>query len=67
MGGIRIVKAAIVFGPFFVPRACAIRDRIVTGWFLADPEHRRYDLPFPRKTLSRLRRIFGQLPRRERE
>src|SRR5439155_8932892 len=65
MSRIRIVHPAIIFGPFFVPRACAIGNRIVTGWFLADPEHGRYDVPFPWETLSRLRPISGQLPRRE--
>src|SRR5438067_9617671 len=64
---IRVVHPAIIFGPFLVPRAHPIGDRIVAGWFFADPEDRRHDIAFPRVTLSRLEPSCGQLSRRERE
>src|ERR1700746_3674639 len=64
MSTIRVVNATVVFGPFLVPRACPIRDRIVTSRFLADPKDGSHDFLLPRETLSRLRRIFGQLTRR---
>jgi len=47
MSRIRIVKTAIAFCPLFVPRACAIRDEIVSAWRFADPEDCCYNIYFP--------------------
>src|SRR5439155_11373964 len=66
--GIRIVEPAIIFGPFFVPGAYPIGNRIVTTRFLADPKDGCHDVCFPRIALSRLRpSCRQQLPRRERD
>jgi hypothetical protein len=55
MGGIWIVKTAVVFGPLFVPRTCAIRDEIVSTWLFADPKDGCYDICFPWKRPRRPR------------
>src|SRR5206468_5788806 len=65
MSGIRIIKAAIIFGPLRVPGAYPIRNRIFWGRFLADPKDGCYNIFLPRETLSRLGRISSQLSRRE--
>src|SRR5207244_13258876 len=68
MSGIRIINPAIIFGPFFVPGAYPIGNRIVTSRFLADPTHRCHDLSFPGVTLSPFRSSSRQqLSRRERD
>ena len=45
---IRVVETAVVFCPLFVPRTCAIWDKIVSAWLFADPKDCGYDLSFPR-------------------
>src|SRR5262245_39102897 len=47
--GIRVVKAAVAFGPLFVPRACTIRDEIISSWLFANPKDCRHDICFPAK------------------
>jgi len=56
VSGIRIIKATVVSCPLFVPGARAIGDEIISAWLLSDPEEGRYDVLFPRETLSRFRR-----------
>ena len=67
MSGNRIVDPAIIFRPLFVPRAYPIGHPIILSRFLADPKDSRYDVPFPRETLSQLGRFSRQLTWCERE
>src|SRR4029079_2979344 len=55
MGGIWIVKTAVVFGPLFVPGTCAIRREIISTWQFPDPKNGCYDICFPRKRPRRPR------------
>src|SRR5262249_23872112 len=48
MGGIRIIKTAVVFCPLFVPGTCAIRHEVISSWLFADPEDCCHDTCFPR-------------------
>src|SRR5262249_43825836 len=45
---IRVVETAIVFCPLFVPRTCAVGNKIVSTWLFADPKECGYDICFPR-------------------
>ena len=47
MSRIRVVKTSVAFCPLFVPRACVIRDEIVSTWRFADPEESCYNICFP--------------------
>src|ERR1700745_728788 len=67
MGRIRIINAAVVFSPVRIPGAYPVGHWILRCGFLANPEDGSHDFFFPRETLSRLGRIFSQLPRSERE
>ena len=56
MCGIGIVKAAVAFGPIFVPGTRAIRDWIISARLFTDPKDSCHDISFPWITLSRLGR-----------
>src|SRR5438552_19177776 len=67
MGRIRLVDAAIILCPVLVPRAGTIGYRIIAARFLTDPENGRYDIAFPRITLSRFGPVPSQLTGRKRD
>src|SRR6516225_7045862 len=48
MGRVRVIKTAVAFVPFFVPRAGPIWDEIMSTWLFADPKDCRHDICFPR-------------------
>ena len=50
---LRVVRAAIIRCPIKIPRTLVVRHRIVSARFLTHPEHRRYDIHFPRIPLDR--------------
>src|SRR5207244_7101400 len=52
MRGIWIVKSAVTSAPIFVPRAPAVRHRIVSARLLADPKDRCHNISLPRISLS---------------
>jgi hypothetical protein len=47
MGRIRVIKTAEALCPVFVPRACVIRDEIVSAWLFPDPEEGCHNICFP--------------------
>ena len=59
---LRIVEPAVVLRPVCIPRAGAIWDWIVRGWFFADPENRSDYLFSPREFFTGLvqRRIVAR-------
>ena len=61
-----IIHAAVILSPVLVPAAYAIWNWIIRRRFFTDPEDCRYDLGFPRETLSR-GHVSGQLAGGERD
>src|SRR5215217_4334477 len=62
---IRIIDAAVVFGPLRIPTAYAIWNRVLGSRLLANPKDCCYDLFFPREALSWLTPLSCQLAGRE--
>src|SRR5207245_10739896 len=52
MRGIWVVKSAVSSAPIFVPRAPAVRHRIVSARLLADPKDSCHNISLPRISLS---------------
>ena len=50
---LRVVRAAVIRCPIKIPRTLVVRHRIVSARLFTHPEHRRYDIHFPRVTLDR--------------
>src|SRR5262249_22748252 len=63
-GSVRLVNAAVILRPVFVPRTRAIGYWVVAARLLADPEDRSHDVVFPRVTLPWM--LASKLPRRKR-
>src|SRR5258707_1641714 len=50
---LRAVRTAVIRCPIKIPTTLVVRHRIVSARFLTHPEHRRYDIHFPRVPLDR--------------
>src|SRR4029450_2883284 len=50
---LRVVRAAVIRCPIKIPRHLVVRPRIASPPFPTHPEHRRYDIHFPRIPLDR--------------
>src|SRR5215211_5227529 len=49
---LRAVRTAVIRCPIKIPRTLVVRHRIISARFFTHPEHRRYDIHFPRVTLD---------------